>query len=158
MTTNQEMVDKFRRQKKAGNTKMLSVCGYPVVSGSVVPWSETYEQKGQAERRAANKSAPMTNSTLPPGRTQGKGISTHDNDCLNNHSNPKITPSAEGGTTQPTATDMPNTMCTIRELGNKRLYELGEISKTVQCQAGLKYAPEGLHWPCGVCLMPSPEQ
>ena len=29
-------------------------CGYPVVSGSVVPWGERYEQKGQAEKRAAN--------------------------------------------------------------------------------------------------------
>ena len=39
------------------------------------------------------------------------------------------------------------------------LYKLGEISKTVQRPACLKYALEGLlSSTCGVCLMPSPEQ
>ena len=48
---------------------------------------------------------------------------------------------------------------TIRELGSIGVYELGEISKTVQCQACLKYALEGLHCcPRGACFMPSPEQ
>ena len=47
---------------------------------------------------------------------------------------------------------------TFRELGNIELYELGETSKTVQCQEGVKYALEGLlYCPCGVCLMPSLE-
>ena len=48
---------------------------------------------------------------------------------------------------------------TIQELGNIELYELGEISKTVQCQACLNCAPESLiYCSCGVCLMTSPEQ
>ena len=48
---------------------------------------------------------------------------------------------------------------TIRELENMELYELGEMYKTVQCQACLKYASEGLlYCLCGVCLIPSPEQ
>ena len=55
-----------------------------MVTGSVVPWGERYELKRQAERRAANKSAPLTKLySATPGRTQGKGISTHDNDRLN---------------------------------------------------------------------------
>ena len=35
-----------------------------MVIGSVVPWGERYEQKRQAERRAANKSAPLTKTLL----------------------------------------------------------------------------------------------
>ena len=47
----------------------------------------------------------------------------------------------------------------IRELGNLDLYELGEVSKTVQCQVCFRHASEGLlYCPCGVCLMPSSEQ
>ena len=48
---------------------------------------------------------------------------------------------------------------TLQKIGNIELYELGEMSKTTQCRACLKYAPEGLiYCPCGVCLMPSQEQ
>ena len=44
-------------------------------------------------------------------------------------------------------------------LGNIVLCELGEISKTIQWQACLKYPPEGfLHCSCCVCLAPLPEQ
>ena len=55
-----------------------------MVTGSVVPWGERYEQKRQAERRAANKSAPLTTLLLIYlAKHKEKGISTHDNDCLN---------------------------------------------------------------------------
>ena len=48
---------------------------------------------------------------------------------------------------------------TFRKLGKIELYELGEISETVQCQECLKNALEELiYCPCGVCLMPSPEE
>ena len=48
---------------------------------------------------------------------------------------------------------------TVQKLRNIELYELGEISKTIQCQACSKYSPDGsLCCPCGVCHMPSPEQ
>ena len=40
---------------------------------------------------------------------------------------------------------------TVRKLGTTELYELGQISKTVQFQACLKYAPEGSIY---VCLSP----
>ena len=39
------------------------------------------------------------------------------------------------------------------ELCNIELYELGEISRTVQCHSCLKHIPEGLTFcSCGVCL------
>ena len=48
---------------------------------------------------------------------------------------------------------------TIKELGNIELYDLGEISQTVQCTTCLKYSKEGaFHCTCGVCLVLSPEQ
>ena len=48
---------------------------------------------------------------------------------------------------------------TIQELGNIELYDLGEISQTVLCQACLKHAPEGLiYCSCGVGFRPSPVQ
>ena len=47
----------------------------------------------------------------------------------------------------------------ILELGNIELHELGEISRTVQCQSCLKHVPEGLVLcSCGMCLRPSEEQ
>ena len=47
---------------------------------------------------------------------------------------------------------------TIHELGNIELYELGQISRTVQCHACLKHVPEGLIF-CsyGICLRPHEE-
>ena len=46
----------------------------------------------------------------------------------------------------------------IKEFGNVELFEFGEISKTVQCTACIKYTPEGLFYcTCDVCLMPTPE-
>ena len=49
--------------------------------------------------------------------------------------------------------------CTIHELGNIELHELGQISRTVQCQSCLKHAPEGLIFgSCGICLRPDEEQ
>ena len=42
---------------------------------------------------------------------------------------------------------------TIHELGNVPLHELGQISKSVQCQIRLKHIPEGLIFcACGICL------
>ena len=47
----------------------------------------------------------------------------------------------------------------LKTLGNIELYELGEMSTTIECRACLKCAPEGLiYCSCGVCFMPSPEQ
>ena len=47
----------------------------------------------------------------------------------------------------------------IKELENTLLYELGEISKTVQCPTCFRYSQEGTFYcTCGVCFMPSPEQ
>ena len=48
---------------------------------------------------------------------------------------------------------------TVKELGNIELYELGEISKTIQCPTCLRYPMEGtVYCTSGVCLMPLPEQ
>ena len=48
---------------------------------------------------------------------------------------------------------------TIKELGIFELYQLGEISKTVQCPTCLRYVEEGIvYCTCGVCFMPSPEK
>ena len=48
---------------------------------------------------------------------------------------------------------------TIKELGNIEIYELGEISTTVQCTTCLRYSEEGtIFCTCGVCLMPLPDQ
>ena len=39
------------------------------------------------------------------------------------------------------------------EMGNIELFELGQISRTVQCHSCLKHLPEGLAFcSCGVCL------
>ena len=47
----------------------------------------------------------------------------------------------------------------IHEMGNIELYELGQISRTVQCQSCLKHIQEGLIFcSCGVCLRPDEEQ
>ena len=47
---------------------------------------------------------------------------------------------------------------TIHELGNIELYELGQISRTVQCHSWLKHIPEGLTFcSCGICLRPDEE-
>ena len=41
------------------------------------------------------------------------------------------------------------------EMGNIELYELGQISRTVQCHSCLKHLPEELTFcSCGVCLRP----
>ena len=41
------------------------------------------------------------------------------------------------------------------EMGNMELFELGQISSTVQCHSCLKHMPEGLKsCECGVCLWP----
>ena len=55
-----------------------------MVTGSVVPWGERYEQKRQAERRSSEQER-TTDKTLLCylAEHRGKGISTHDNDCLN---------------------------------------------------------------------------
>ena len=48
---------------------------------------------------------------------------------------------------------------TNHELGNIELHELGQISRTVQCQSCLKHVPEGLIFcTCGTCLRPDEEQ
>ena len=48
---------------------------------------------------------------------------------------------------------------TTHELGNIELHELGQISRTVQCQSCLKQLPEGLIFcSCGICLRPDEEQ
>ena len=45
------------------------------------------------------------------------------------------------------------------EPGNIELHELGQISRTVQCQSCLKHIPEGLIFcACGICLRPDEEQ
>ena len=42
---------------------------------------------------------------------------------------------------------------TIHELGNVEMHELGQISRTVQCQSCLKHVLEGLIFcACGICL------
>ena len=47
---------------------------------------------------------------------------------------------------------------TIKELGNIELYDLGEITKTVQCPSFLKYSKERtVCCLCGICLIPSLE-
>ena len=47
----------------------------------------------------------------------------------------------------------------IRDLGEIELYELGEISNTIQCPTCLRYSREGTFYcTCGVCSMPSPAQ
>ena len=50
-----------------------------MVTGSVVPWGERYEQKRQAERRAANKSALLTklySATWQDTREKGSANTT----------------------------------------------------------------------------------
>ena len=47
---------------------------------------------------------------------------------------------------------------TTHELGNIEMHELGQISRTVQCQSCLKHVPEGLIFcSCGICLRPDEE-
>ena len=47
---------------------------------------------------------------------------------------------------------------TIHEMGNIELYELGQISRTVQCQSCSKHIPKRLIFcACGVCLQPDEE-
>ena len=48
-----------------------------MVTGSVVPWGERYEQKRQAERRAANKSAPLTKLYSATWQDTGKKGAAH---------------------------------------------------------------------------------
>ena len=48
---------------------------------------------------------------------------------------------------------------TIHELGNIELHELGQRSRTVQCQSCLKHIPEGLIFcSCAICLRLDEEQ
>ena len=48
---------------------------------------------------------------------------------------------------------------TIKDLGNIELYDLGEISKTVQCPSCLKYSQKGtVYCLCGILVMLSLEQ
>ena len=43
----------------------------------------------------------------------------------------------------------------IYEMGNMELFEVGQISVTIQCHSCLKHVPEGLKLcACGVCLRP----
>ena len=47
----------------------------------------------------------------------------------------------------------------VHELGNSELHELGQISRTVQCQSCLMHIPEGLVFcSCGMCLRQGEEQ
>ena len=48
---------------------------------------------------------------------------------------------------------------TIHEFGNFEFHELGQISRTVQCQSCWKHVPEGLiSCSCGICLRSDEEQ
>ena len=48
---------------------------------------------------------------------------------------------------------------TVPKLGNIDLFELGEVSKKIQCSSCATYWPEGLlYCTCGICLLPSTEQ
>ena len=43
----------------------------------------------------------------------------------------------------------------VHEMGNIELYELGQMTRTVQCHSCWKHLPEGLAFcSCGVCLRP----
>ena len=48
---------------------------------------------------------------------------------------------------------------TVQILGKIELFDLGEVSKNIQCSSCAKYWPEGLlYCICRICLMPSTEQ
>ena len=53
---------------------------------------------------------------------------------------------------QENSTDSTRNPRQLRKFGNIELFELGETSKTIQCQTCLKYSLEGLiYCSCGVC-------